>query len=159
MSVAAVIFFACEPAETPEQAQARAAAELDSARAEISARTDHYTQWLAAGNADSVATLVTDDYHALGPNEPVIAGKTQFLDYVRKGLASGRYTERFTSDSLEVSGPLAVQRGRFTLLFEPSTRGASAISDTGKFLWHWRKVDGHWRLAAAAWNSDLPVKR
>ena len=154
------LFLACEGAETADQVQANTQAEEDSARAEITARMERFPTWFVAGQIDSLATLVTDDYVALAPNAPQVAGKAQWLESNRKAFALGRYTQSLTSESIEVTGHVAVQRGRFTVLFEPAAtaRGARAVSDTGKFLWHWRKTDSQWLLAAAAWNSDLPIK-
>lgn len=147
----------CQRGETPEQSQARIAAERDSARTEINARMHGFARWLAAGDLDSLAMMVTEDYHALAPNQATVAGKGPWLDWTRTLVAQGRWTEELTSELVEVSGPLAVQRGRYTLQFEPgpgAPPGTAAMSDTGKFLWHWRRVDGRWLLAQAAWSSD-----
>lgn len=153
---------ACRGGDAPEQSRAGIAAETEGARAEIAAWIHNFERWLDAGQVDSLATLVTDDYQALAPNQPVISGKSNFTEVMRQTIAGGRLTERFTPEALEVNGPLAVQRGGYTLAFAPhpsAPRGVTAMSDTGKFLWHWRKVDGRWLLAAAAWSSDLPAKR
>lgn len=151
----------CQSAVTPEQAHSRMAAETESARAEITVWMRNFERWQAAGQVDSLATLVTDDYQALVPNEQTLAGKAKWVDRMRTIVTQGRWSDQLTSDALEVNGPLAVQRGRYTQRFEPgaaASQGAVARSDSGKFLWHWRKVDGRWYLAAAAWSSDLPVK-
>jgi quercetin dioxygenase-like cupin family protein/ketosteroid isomerase-like protein len=141
---------------------AGAAADTEGARRELIARARSFERWLETGQIDSLATLVTDDYQALAPNEPIVAGKTAWLEWTRQLLRLGRWSEQLTTESTEVNGPLAVQRGRYILRFVPGAgapAGTTAMSDTGKFLWHWRKVDGQWRLAAAAWSSDLPSKR
>lgn len=140
---------------------ASTAAEADSVRVELAAWTRNFERWLEAGQIDSLATLVTEDYQALAPNHPIVAGKSSWVDWTRQLLGLGRWTERITSEAIEVHGPLAVQRGRYTLRFVPGATappGTMAMTDTGKFLWHWRKVSGRWRLAAAAWSSDLPSK-
>lgn len=158
--VVALSLLACQRAEAPRSAAADSA---DAARArdDIVTWVQNFERWLPAAQVDSLATLVTDDYQALAPNQPAIAGKASFIDFMRQSFALGRWTERFIPEPPEVNGALAVQRGRYTLSFEPGTsapRGTTALSDTGKFLWHWRNVDGRWLLAAAAWNSDLPAK-
>ena len=132
----------CQRAETPEQARSRMAAETDSARAEITVWMRNFERLLAAGQVDSLATMVTDDYQALAPNQPTVAGKAKWVDWTRTLVTQGRWIEQLTSEALEVNGSLAVQRGRYTLRFEPGAaapRGAAALSDSGKFLWHWRK--------------------
>lgn len=147
---------------TASKGSASSAAETQSARAELITRTLNFARWLDAGRLDSLASLVTDDYQALAPNQPAVVGKTAWVDWSRRLLTLGRWTEELTTESIEVSGPLAVHRGRYTLRFAPAATapaGTVAMSDAGKFLWHWRKVGDEWRLAAAAWSSDLPSSR
>ena len=137
------------------------AAEADQAREQITAWIANFERWLAAGQVDSISTLVTDDYAALAPNQVALAGREQFAAYMRQAVALGQWTEQHQPETLEVQGSLAVQRGRFTLGFVPSPsapKGTLAVNDTGKFLWHWRRENGRWLLAAAAWSSDLPAK-
>jgi hypothetical protein len=31
------------------------------------------------------------------------------------------------------------------------------VTDTGKYLVHWKQVGGKWLLANDIWNSDLPA--
>lgn len=150
------LLVACQRAETPQSL-----AEATRARDDIAAWIQNFERWLPAAQVESLATLVTDDYHALAPNQPSLVGKLRYVEFLRQSFALGRWTERFSPEPPAVSGSLAVQRGGYTLSFEPTApapRGTTALSDTGKFLWHWRKVDGRWLLAAAAWNSDLPAK-
>ena len=153
---------ACQRAETANRTQSTSAAETDSARAEITASMHKLSQWLSSGQPDSAATLLTDDYQAMAANQPTVAGKAKWLEWTRQMVAQARITTEPTSESIEVSGPLAVQRGRYTNTFQSraTTKGASTtVTEIGKLLWHWRKVDGHWRLATAAWSSDAPSKQ
>ena len=160
--VASCLLAACQPAATPNGAQSASGAEADSARAEITASMHKLSQWLSSGQPDSAATLLTDDYQAMAANQPTVAGKAKWLEWTRQMVAQARITTEPTSESIEVSGPLAVQRGRYTNTFQSraTTKGASTtVTEIGKLLWHWRKVDGHWRLATAAWSSDAPSKQ
>jgi ketosteroid isomerase-like protein len=137
------------------------AAERDSASAEITALTQDFARWLTEGSIDSAATRLTDDYHALAPNQPTVSGKAAWVEWTRQSMGQGRLTMRHAIESLEVNGPIAVTRGQYTSSGQSgaTTPGsAPVLADTGKSLWHWRKVDGRWLLAAAAWSSDLPVK-
>ena len=133
----------------------------DDVEREIIAAMRRFERWLEAGEIDSLGTLVTDDYQALAPNQPTVVGKAGWLEWTRGLARLGRWTEQLTSESLQVSGPLAVQRGRYSLQFTPgpdAPSGTAKMSDTGKFLWHWTKVGDRWLLAAAAWSSDAPPK-
>lgn len=151
---------ACQRGEAPEQSPSSITAASTRAAAEITASMHDFARWFTAGSIDSAAMQLTDDYHALPPNQPTLGKEGWAEDWTRTQAAQGRWTFQHTSDLVEVSGSLAVQRGRYTIAFEPRPgvpSSARAISDTGKFLWHWRNVDGRWLLAQAAWSSDLPA--
>lgn len=90
---------------TVSKGAASRAAETQRARAELVAKTVNFARWLDAGRLDSLASLVTDDYQALAPNRPVVAGKTTWIDWTRQLLTLGRWTEALTTESIEVSGP------------------------------------------------------
>jgi hypothetical protein len=61
-----------------------------------------------------------------------------------------------TPVAVAVNGPLGVERGTYSVTFTPP--GATApITDTGKYLVHWKQVGGKWLLANDIWNSDLPA--
>ena len=57
--------------------------------------------------------------------------------------------------SLEVSGDLAVERGRYQLSATPKANGA-AITETGKHIVVRRRVDGSWKIQWEIWNVDSP---
>ena len=58
--------------------------------------------------------------------------------------------------SVSANGPLAVERGTYSVTFTPP--GATApITDTGKYLAHWHLIGGKWMMVDDIWNSDLPV--
>ena len=161
VAVGLCLLAACQRAESPEQMGSSVAAEADSARGDITDAVRNYDRWLSAGDVDSLATIVADDYQAMAPNQPTVAGKAQWVTWTRQLVAQGSWESHVTVESLEVHGPLAVLRGRYTLSMVPSApgpRGVAAVSDTGKLLWQWRRVEGGWRIAAAAWSSDLPAK-
>ena len=61
-----------------------------------------------------------------------------------------------TTESVDANGSLAVERGTYKITLTPP--GATApITDTGKYLVHWRKVGDNWMMANDIWNSDLPA--
>jgi len=55
-----------------------------------------------------------------------------------------------------VNGPLAIERGTWTYAI-PAQGKTPAMNVAGKFLVHWRKVDGQWLFAEDIWNNDAPM--
>ena len=153
---------ACQSAESPQQADARITTESATARTELQANKTNFERWYAAGDVDSVATLLTEDHSSLPPNQPASAGLAQWLSWTKPLMATGTFSIHNVTESVVANGPLAVERGRYTVAFVPgqgAPAGTKASADTGKYLWHWQKVDGRWLIAAASWSSDLPVKQ
>jgi ketosteroid isomerase-like protein len=157
-----VTLFACSRAETPPPSdEARVEADTKAARAEIEANSAKLDRFLSSGDIDSAAAMLTDDYRFHPPNAPAGSGREGFKTTVKGMLSAWTITDSGTTESVIVSGPLAMESGRFVMTFAPTAsapKGAKAFADTGKYLWAWRKVNGSWLLAQASWNSDLPVK-
>jgi ketosteroid isomerase-like protein len=159
-AVSVTLLAACQAVETAEQLATRMERESQTARAEIEPIVADFERWMAAGQVDSLATLLAEDAWLLPPNEPAINGRADWVSWISPSFAHGTWTEDIITESIVASGPIAVERGSYVLNFTPgpdSPRDAVAISDTGKYLWHWHRVDGTWQLATASWSSDLPL--
>ena len=160
-AVLAVILSACTAKSSVQQqgSTVNTDAETSAARAEIEATTADLSRWLSAAAVDSAASRLTDDYHWLPPNAPQDSGRAHWVRVVTGMMAAGKSSQQNTMESLVASGPIAVSRGRIIGTFTPgpgAPKGAKASVDTSKYLWLWRRVDGRWLLATAAWSEDSP---
>jgi ketosteroid isomerase-like protein len=157
--ITATLLAACSKAE-PMSDEARVEAETTAARAEIEANSVKLHRWLSAGEVDSAAMLLTEDYRWHAPNAPAGSGRENWKTMVKGMLSAGKLTDSSQTDLIVASGPLAIATGRYVQLFVPNAtaKGAKVSADTGKYLWHWRKVNGTWLLATASWNSDIAAK-
>ena len=144
----------CQPAaETAEQAEARMASEATAARTAIEASNVQFMAHFNAGQGDSVAAHYTEDGRVMAPNMMTASGHQAIG--ASMGMMGGA-TLVLTTESVTASGPLAVERGTYKITLTPP--GAPApITDTGKYLVHWRKVGDHWLMVDDIWNSDLPA--
>jgi uncharacterized protein (TIGR02246 family) len=151
----ALVLAGCQAKETAEQAQARMATESAAAKTAIEAVNAEFTSHVNQGHASVVAGYYTDDAVFMAPNEPAATGKAA-IQTALEGLMTMKPQLTLTTASVTANGPLAVERG--TYIMEMTPPGApGAVSDTGKFLVHWRLVDGKWRLAEDIFNSNLPA--
>jgi ketosteroid isomerase-like protein len=151
---AVAMFAGCQPAaETAEQAEARMASEAAAARTAIEASNVRFAAHFNAGQGDSVAAHYTEDGRVMAPNTPVASGRQAIA--ASMGMMGGA-TLVLTAESVTANGPLAIERGTYSITLTPP--GATApITDTGKFLVHWRKVGDMWLKVDDIWNSDLPA--
>ena len=146
------VIAACQPAaETAEQAEARMASEAAAARTAIEAANARFMAHFNAGQGDSIAAHYTEDGRVMAPNMPVASGRQAIA--ASMGMMGGA-TLILTAESVAANGPLAIERGTYKITLTPP--GATApITDTGKFLVHWRKVGDTWLKVDDIWNSDL----
>ena len=139
---------ACAPKpETPEQMAARIKAESDSARPALQAALDAYARHFAAGKADSVAMFYAEDAVFLQNNGPVLKGRAAIQASVAEQLSWGTYQITFTTTRVDASGPLAVHEYSYVTSFKPgphAPRGMTALTDTGKSMTAYKKVNGAW---------------
>jgi uncharacterized protein (TIGR02246 family) len=151
---------ACAPKpETSEQMAARMKAESDSARPALQAAVDAYARHLAAGRADSVAMFYAEDAVLMMNNEPALKGRAAIQAKVAEQMSWGTYQMiTFTTTRVDANGPLAVQQYSYVVNFTPGPHappGMTAISDTGKAMTAYKKVNGAWlAFADVAGMSD-----
>ena len=61
-----------------------------------------------------------------------------------------------TPDDVQQSGDLAVETGRYMVHVVP--KGTTMqVTDSGKYIVVWKKIDGRWKIYRDIFNSDLPV--
>ena len=142
-----VLVAACT--ETPERMQARMQAETEAARPEIAAQLATFSRGAASGNADTMLSVYAPDAVLMPPNFPALD-----LAGARERFASvGPYRVSFASRSLEVNGPVAIERGIWSAEMQPPGFAFTIVRD-GKYLAHWRRVDGRWLMVEHIWNDD-----
>jgi uncharacterized protein (TIGR02246 family) len=150
---ALAVLLACQPAETDEQIAARMQAESDSARAAIEAANLAFTQHFNAGHADSVAAMYAPDGVLMAPGMPAVTGHDNIV--AAMGSMPPGMTLALATQSVAANGPMAVERGAWTMTV-PGAEGAEPTVMRGKYLVHWRRVDGRWLLMEDIWNDDAP---
>jgi hypothetical protein len=120
-----------------------------------------YERWVAAGQADSIASLFDEVGQQLPPNEPTVVGRTAIRDRQARLASWGTWQLRLTPRSAMAYGRSAVDDGAFAISFTPGPNappGMLAVADSGKYLAHWfLEGDGQWRILQLVWNSDLPL--
>ena len=79
----------------------------------------------------------------------------------RQAFQWGKWHFTLNTLDVDVSGPLAVERGKYVLRFKAgpgAPTGMASFEDRGNYLVHWRReADGQWRAVGDAPVSELPL--
>lgn len=135
----------CVPkAESASESAARVASESAAAKGAI----DSLNAALAPEQYAEDAEVVAGPMVLRGP-----VAIRQWFD----GGAAMQGTMRLTAVSVAANGPLAIERGVYTMTFTPPGATA-ALSEDGNYLIHWRQTDGRWLRVSQFASSPNPVR-
>ncbi len=154
--IALIGLAACAPkAETPQQAKARLTTEAADAKRAIDSLNTDFEGHFNAGHGDLVAAQYTEDGELQVPNAPLTKGR-QAIAAAVNGLGTMKAAIKTTATSVAASGPIAIERGEYTLsLVPPGAPGA--VSESGIYLIHWQKVNGNWMRVSDVASSAAPA--
>ena len=117
-------------------------------RARIGALRDQNNAAIAARDVDGITRLATDDYVMILGGGHVLNGAVEYRAYVAKmfGHADAMRFVR-TSDRIDVGsdddGLVAAESGRWV-----GTAANGGLRLSGRYLVHWTKSSGDWRIAS-----------
>jgi hypothetical protein len=149
---ACALLAACETKSSPSLDTSAIRAAMDSATARLD-------RGFASGQLDSSAAVLTDDHYSMPPNAPPTSGRENWLAWAKATLVGGQWTSAPTPESRVYGDSVTVERGRYVNTFTPAPNAPKTlrpISDTGKYVWIWRKTPAGWQVAQAIGNSNAP---
>ena len=129
-----------------------ASAQNDAAEA-IEAVNQLFQEYVAAGNADGLAMLYTEDGMSMQPNTNPYVGHEAISEAHAALFATGVGVIRLTTDELQVFGDTAHEVGRFVT----ETADGDHV-DHGKYVAIWKRIDGEWKLHRDIFNSNMAAR-
>ena len=115
----------------------------------------------ASRDIEALASIFTDDAWQMPPHQPALIGRHAIREFWRNAVQWGAWDFKLTIQSVDVSDPIAVERGSYVLSFKAGADappGMTSFQDRGNYLVHWRhEPDGEWRIVADAPVSELPL--
>jgi ketosteroid isomerase-like protein len=150
-----LLLVACaRPSGSDDEEQARIDRETALARQAIEITAQRYMMHFNAGNADSVAAIYAERGRIMWPNGPAAVGRDSIGARLR-ALGAVKPVLSLRTEDVAASGPLAVERGRYTMTWTSPDGGQ--LADSGKYLMRWQRTEAEWMLVDNIWNSDLPT--
>jgi ketosteroid isomerase-like protein len=106
---------------------------------------------------DATVSYMADDGETLPPNEPAARDKAAIRASWGNILSLPSLTIGWKPLRVGVaaSGDLGYTSGSYTLSF--TDPAGKTVTDSGKYLEVWEKVDGKWKCVMDAFNSDVPL--
>ena len=159
---------ACEPAPAARAdrtaggaSAATASEEALAVRRTVDSINTALERWYAASQADSVASVQAEDVWLMGPAMPPVVGRDSVRAHWRRAMAGGVWRFTLRAQDVAVQGPIAIERGRYTLDFVPRPNAPAgvppAFRDRGNYVVHWVQEDGQWRIKWDIAASELPM--
>lgn len=149
-SLLLALLAACAP--SPRGAASTGGAGEQAVREAIEALNAATSSAVARGDAEAIAAHYREDALMLPAGSDFITGREAIRRQFRKAMASGLAGLRFDMLSLEVSGNLAVETGRYEAIGD-----AGQSLDHGKYVVVWQQAADGWQIARdVSTTSRLP---
>lgn len=117
--------------------------------------------WYASGEIDRVAEVFAEDAWQMPPNNPPLVGREAIRAFWSESARWGKWEFKLKAQKVDVSPPLAVERGSYSLKFTAGPNAPSymnSFEDRGNYLVEWRREsDGEWRIVCDAPVSEIPL--
>lgn len=112
---------------------------------------------MRTSDMDAIANMYTADATFMPPNMAAAHSQSGVRTAWSGFLGQFSSTDiTLTPDDVQQSGDLAVETGRYMVHVVPKGT-TTPVTDSGKYVVVWKKIDGRWRIFRDIFNSDLPV--
>lgn len=133
-------------------APAPAPFDLEAARREIAELNTRFTQAHLTGDVARIDSLFTADATSYPPGGAAVTGTQALHDFTVAYIAAGLSAFREESTDFYGNAEFVVDAGTYVV-----TYGPDKVTERGKYLNVWKRVDGAWRIQSNIWNADAPA--
>jgi uncharacterized protein (TIGR02246 family) len=140
-----LVLSGCGAASNPE-------VDLAAEEAALRQADEQFAAAASAKDMDALMSFYAPDAVMMMPNAPAVTGVGGIRDMYNQFLPTTSMSWSPAQVIVARAGDMAVTRGSFHMTLQTP---AGPVEDRGKYLTVWKKVDGQWKVAFDAGNTDL----
>ena len=153
LSVLALLFAsACEGPPAASSRAERSPFDLDATRRHVEQLNARFTQAHLTGDIAMIDSMFTSDAKSFPPGGAAVTGVQAIHDFTVEYIKAGLTEFREVSTDFYGNAELVVDAGNYVV-----TYGPEHVTERGKYLNVWKRVDGGWKIQSNIWNSNAPV--
>ena len=135
--------------------------DVAAVRRVIESHNASIARWYAEGQIDSIVAVFAEDVWQMPPNSPPLVGRDSVRAFWKAATGWGHWQFDFHVEDVMTNGPLAAERGSYTLKFTAGPQSPMpSTEDRGNYVVLWRhEADGQWRIVWDAPVSVMPPAR
>lgn len=138
---------ACQTPPTTVDDATPASGSAEEVRAIIEAANAEISTLLEAGEYDQAGTFFAEDVIQVIAGQSPITGRAEWIAAQRGAAELGDWDLQLELLELEVSGNIAVERGRGIQTFIAAEESPMASFEmTGDYIVLWKKIGGRWQI-------------
>lgn len=141
--------------DSPAPASSRAEPppfDLDATRRLIGEQNARFTQAHLTGDIALIDAMFAPDAKSFPPDAAAVAGFPALHDFTVEYLKAGLTEFREETTDFYGNAEFVVDAGTYVV-----TYGPDRMTERGKYLNVWRRVNGSWKIQSNIWNSDAPI--
>lgn len=130
-------------------------------KAEIKLINERMVDAVVNQNLAEIINFYTEDAIALPDFQPMLKGKEAIRKHNEKDISEGsKLTDmKLITEQVVGSGDMVYEIGTYDITFAPEEIGGEPMTDYGKYLTVWQRVNGQWKIKVEMWNTDrTPVE-
>ena len=121
----------------------------------VKAASEQFTNAYNQGDAAALAALFTEEAKRLPPNNPMMVGRESIQAIYEASFNGGVSDLQLTVIDFNVGGNMAHEVGKYTVTIR--SEEGEAISESGKYVRIWKRVNGSWKVDVLIFNSSEPL--
>jgi uncharacterized protein (TIGR02246 family) len=121
-------------------------------KASIEKANGEWMQAVKNRDAAAVAGMYAEDGFVMPPNSPAIQGREGIKGFFSGAMDAGVKDVRLVTEDVEGDDNFAIEKGTYEMRAE-----GDVVIDQGKYLVHWKKMDGKWRFKNDMFSSNHPA--
>lgn len=149
--LASIVVSACNGPAPASSRTEQPPFDLDATRQFIAQQNARFTQAHLAGDVAAIDSMFAPDAKSYPPGAAAVTGLQAIHDFTVEYIKAGLTEFREESTDFYGDNDLVVDAGIYVV-----TYGPEHVTERGKYLNVWRKLNGTWKIQSNIWNSDAP---